>query len=342
LVSTLIVAVLTYGGISLFVVVFATQPILLLMFKEAGLPRKLIMGPFFAGLGTYTLGCLPGTPQLTNVIPSQYLGTPMTAAPVLSIVLALIMAVLCQIYLMWEEKQSRKRGEQFDFPAGFDKSIVEVDAASLPSSAKAFAPIVVLIIFIIVSTLAKAPYAGDPGLLTSIAMTLAIIVCLALNPKRVSITKTKDWLGEGTMQGMSAIIGLAAVIAFGAVVASTPAFQDILKWVINLKLNVYVKGVVSTAVISGITGSSSGGVRIVMQNMADYFKASGGNLEVLHRLMGVAAGSFDTLPHVSAIFLFFSMFGVTHKDSYKYVFVCTVAVPTITVIIGLIIALIVY
>ena len=82
LASIIIVAILTYGGVSLFVVMFAVGPILYTMFQEADLPRHLIAAVLFAGSCTFTMTCLPGSPQLTNIIPSQYLGTPLTAAPV--------------------------------------------------------------------------------------------------------------------------------------------------------------------------------------------------------------------------------------------------------------------
>ena len=86
LVTILIVSVLTYGGVSLFVVVYAVAPIMFLLFKEANLPRHLTMACLIVGSATYTMTTLPGTPQLTNVVPTEYLGTTMTAAPVLSII----------------------------------------------------------------------------------------------------------------------------------------------------------------------------------------------------------------------------------------------------------------
>ena len=91
LIVLLATSVLTYGGISLFVVVFAVSPIIMLLFKEADIPRRLAMGPLLAGSAAYTMTVLPGTPQLTNVVPTSYLGTTLTAAPVFSIIIAIIM-----------------------------------------------------------------------------------------------------------------------------------------------------------------------------------------------------------------------------------------------------------
>jgi H+/gluconate symporter-like permease len=73
IVTMIMTMILTYGGISLFVVVFAVAPIAYVLFKEADLPRHAIMGPLAAGSAGITMTTLPATPQLTNIIPSQYL-----------------------------------------------------------------------------------------------------------------------------------------------------------------------------------------------------------------------------------------------------------------------------
>ena len=65
-------AVLTYGGISLFVVVFAIYPLALALFREANITRKLIPGAIALGSFTFTMTAIPGSPQIQNLIPMQY------------------------------------------------------------------------------------------------------------------------------------------------------------------------------------------------------------------------------------------------------------------------------
>jgi len=173
-------------------------------------------------------------------------------------------------------------------------------------------------------------------------MVIASILCLALNFKRVTPTALKNWIGDGANNGITAIVGLAAVVAFGMVVSNAPAFQSVLQWVMGLDLNVYFKGLVATGIISGITGSSSGGAQIALSNLSEYFLASGANLEVLHRLIAMSAGTLDTLPHVSAIFVFLAVLGCTHKEAYKYLFWPTVIIPTGVTILGVIAASIIW
>ena len=110
LASIIIVAILTYGGVSLFVVMFAVGPILYTMFQEADLPRHLIAAVLFAGSCTFTMTCLPGSPQLTNIIPSQYLGTPLTAAPVFGCIAAVAMFLMDYAYCSTARSAPEKTG----------------------------------------------------------------------------------------------------------------------------------------------------------------------------------------------------------------------------------------
>ena len=87
-------AVLTYGGISLFVVVFAMHPLAVALFREANISRKLIPGCIALGSFTFTMTAIPGTPQIQNLIPMQYFKTTPTAAPVMGIVAAIFMFAL--------------------------------------------------------------------------------------------------------------------------------------------------------------------------------------------------------------------------------------------------------
>ena len=348
----LFTALLTYGGISLFVVFFAALPVAFVLFKEANLPRAMIMAPMGAGGAGITMTTLPGTPALTNVIPSDFLGTPLTAAPVFSLILAAVIVWLSFVYFGYLKRSVPKTGDNFTFPAGFDASAVtSIDRSKLPHPLKAFLPIATLLLFLIVSSVLGAPWAEDTMLLATLAMTLAALVCIVLNPRRVSLKGVKDWVGDGANNAITAIVGLAAVIAFGNVVANAEAFAALQRWILGLDINVYVKGLVSTGIISGITGSSSGGAQIALEYLGEYFVAAGtygdaayvgANLEVLHRLIAMGAGTLDTLPHVSAIFLFLALLGCTHREAYKYLFWPTVVIPTGVTILGTIAAVIIW
>ena len=316
LILILITSVLTYGGVSLFVVIFAVGPIAYTLMKEANLPRHLIVAALVMGSSVYTMTSLPGTPALTNIIPTQYLGTTMTAAPILGIICSVVLFALCYIYCKWAEAQAVKRGEVWSYPEGTDVSKYEIaDRAALPSAWKAFLPIVILLLIIIVGGF----WIADSTMLTVIAMLAGAVLCYLLNLPQFKGKPMGSLLTNGLGGGISAIGGLAAVVAFGTVAQTTDAYQSIVSWLLSLDMHPYLKGIFSTAVISGITGSSSGGLRLTLSSLTDYFVGSGCNLGILHRLMAIAAGSLDTLPHAAGLFLVLQVLGLNHKNSYKHI-----------------------
>ena len=84
--SSLVCALLTYGGVSLFVVVFAVYPFAAELFRQSDIPKRLIPGTIALGAFTFTMDSLPGTPQIQNIIPTTFFKTTTWAAPVLGVI----------------------------------------------------------------------------------------------------------------------------------------------------------------------------------------------------------------------------------------------------------------
>src|SRR6185369_7737030 len=74
-------ALLTYGGVSLFVVAFAVYPFAAELFRAADIPKRLIPGTIALGAFTFTMDAFPGTPQIQNIIPTTFFKTDTWAAP---------------------------------------------------------------------------------------------------------------------------------------------------------------------------------------------------------------------------------------------------------------------
>ena len=92
-------AVLTYGGVSLFVVVFAVYPFAAEMFRQGGIPKRLIPGTIALGAFTFTMDSLPGTPQIQNIIPTTFFKTDTWAAPWLGLIGAVFILIVGLAYL---------------------------------------------------------------------------------------------------------------------------------------------------------------------------------------------------------------------------------------------------
>lgn len=80
-VIVLVCALLTYGGVSLFVVAFAVYPFAAELFRQSGIPKRLIPATVALGAFSFTMDALPGTPQIQNIIPTSFFGTNAWAAP---------------------------------------------------------------------------------------------------------------------------------------------------------------------------------------------------------------------------------------------------------------------
>src|SRR3954471_280338 len=109
----LVCAVLTYGGVSLFVVVFAVYPFAAEMFKQSGIPKRLIPGTIALGAFTFTMDSLPGSPQIQNIIPTTFFKTDTWAAPILGTIGALFILVVGLSYLEWRRRQAAAAGEGY-------------------------------------------------------------------------------------------------------------------------------------------------------------------------------------------------------------------------------------
>ncbi|HRH74580.1 MAG TPA: GntP family permease, partial [Zoogloea sp.] len=97
----LVCAVLTYGGVSLFVVVFAVYPFAAEMFRQGGIPKRLIPGTIALGAFSFTMDSLPGTPQIQNVIPTTFFKTNIYAAPTLGVIGSIFIFIAGMAYLEW-------------------------------------------------------------------------------------------------------------------------------------------------------------------------------------------------------------------------------------------------
>jgi H+/gluconate symporter-like permease len=84
-------AIVTFGGVSLFVALFVIVPMAQGLFTAADIPRRLVPAAVALGTMTFTMSALPGTPALQNAIPMPFFGTTPFAAPGLGLIVAAIM-----------------------------------------------------------------------------------------------------------------------------------------------------------------------------------------------------------------------------------------------------------
>lgn len=318
----IISSILTYGGISVFVIMFVMVAIGRELFQEQNIPWKMY-GCVCLGSGAYTLTCVPGTPSVNNTIPVQFFGTTPMAAPVISIIGTLTMLLLGLFYINWELKRLRKKGEGF-LPTG--AGILE---ASLDKGDKDFEEVPLLLA--LVPSICLLIALNVLKFKTWAAIMVAVVVSLILFHKRLDHPlKTME---EGGVNSLKSTGVAAFVIAFGSAVGAVPGFQLVVNSLDKIPGPPIVQVMLAVNICAGITGSSSGGLTIALNNLADRFLATGIHPEVLHRITAVCSGGLDSLPHCGTVVNSMMVYRINHKMSYKYYFMLNTVVPIIAAIV---------
>lgn len=326
-------AILSYGGISCFVIMFTMYPICMALFKEADIPRKLFPALSICMASTTCMTFLPGVPSVPNLVPTEALGTTTYAAPVIGTISGILVFFMEYIFLTQMVKRCSKRGEHFEIAPG--DTIIDLSdeeqIKNLPPTWKAFMPIIVLTIgaFILMRFLTPANYA------VVTAMALACITGIVLMHDKFS---AKAVVASGFSNGFGSLVVTASIMGFGGVVTASPAFAKITDWVLSLHMAPLLLACVSVSVICAITGSASGGITIFWDTLADYMISTGINMEILHRITCIVCGGLDSMPYASAIVLASEVGKCKLKDCYKYIFVTNAIIP----LIGLVIAILLY
>jgi len=340
----LVGAVLTYGGVSLFVVVFAIYPFAAEMFRQSNIPKRLIPGTIALGAFTFTMDSLPGTPQIQNIIPTTFFKTDTWAAPVLGTIGAVFILAVGLTYLEWRRRQAAAAGEGYG--EGHLNEPERVEEKGLAHPAIAILPLVLVGVMNKVFTsmivasygtsnevqlagMAK-PLVTDVSSVAAIwavqgALLVGILTVLAFAWRPVTqrfAEGTKAAIGGALLASMNT----ASEYGFGAVIAALPGFlviRDALRAIPDPLIN----EAVSVTALAGITGSASGGMSIALAAMADQFiegaNAAGIPLEVLHRVASMASGGMDTLPHNGAVITLLAVTGLTHRQAYGDIFAIT-------------------
>ncbi|TGP48523.1 GntP family permease [bacterium M00.F.Ca.ET.230.01.1.1] len=345
----LVCAILTYGGVSLFVVAFAIYPIAKDLFKSAGVPKRLIPGAIALGSFTFTMTALPGTPAIQNAIPIPYYGTNAFAAPILGIIGSLVMFGLGMLWLQRRAHSAKTAGEGYGIHEDDELHADNLDPHHT-SFMVAMIPLVLVIGINALLTYAVFPsmdfsalqaqfkdldIKGALGLWSIIiALVTAIIALIVLRLGKW--TNLQHSLNKGTYSSMLPIFNTGSEVGYGAVIATLAGFAVLRDSVLNLSpSNPLISEAVAMTTLAGITGSSSGGLSIALPILGKEYLAHavahGIDPELLHRVAVMAAGGLDTLPHSGAVITLFAICHLTHKQSYKDVAIVTMAIPLIAV-----------
>jgi H+/gluconate symporter-like permease len=344
-VIVLVCALLTYGGVSLFVVAFAVYPFAAELFRQSHIPKRLIPATVALGAFSFTMDALPGTPQIQNIIPGSFFGTNAWAAPWLGLIGSLFIIV---VGLAWLDRQRRKaqaNNEQYGINLKNEPETAE--NVQLPHPLIAILPLILVGVLNLCFTYwipawygahSSVTLPGNPTpIVTDIVKSTAIWAVQAALLSGILVVLIFGWrnirgrLAEGSRTAVAgallAAMNTASEYGFGAVIAALPGFV-VLSGVLQAIPNPLLNEAISITVLAGITGSASGGMSIALAAMAEHFieaaQATGIPMEVLHRVAAMASGGMDTLPHNGAVITLLAITGLSHKEAYGGIFAITI------------------
>jgi H+/gluconate symporter-like permease len=368
-------AIVTYGGVSVFVAFFVLAPLAHEMFRAANLPRRLIPAAVGLGAFTFTMSVMPGTPSVNNAIPMPYFGTTTFAAPGLSLIASAIIFVFGMWWLGRAEAAARKAGEGYAGEAGTAPVVNEMvreqaapagdfDPAELPHGKQsesgppivlAMLPIIVVIVTNFLMALVVFPrldssFLSEPrwggitiGAVSGVwsvlvALGLANLTVILINFRR--LPSVRETLDAGANSAALPMLMIASLVGFGAVVAAVPAFALVRDAVFSVQGGPLVSLALSMNVLAGLTGTASGGMAIVLNAFgADFMHLAtehGIDPELMHRITTMSAGTLDALPHNGTVLLLLQISGLTHRESYLDM-VMTVIVSCIIALVAVLI-----
>jgi H+/gluconate symporter-like permease len=357
-------AIVTYGGVSLFVAIFVIVPMAQGLFKAADIPPRLMPAAVALGTMTFTMSALPGTPALQNAIPMPFFGTTPFAAPGLGIIAATIMLAFGLWWLGRAESAARSRGEGYGRAEGaagsmqqakereraviaseFDPAEIEhgAHAGRDPTVFAALLPLIVVILVNLAMSLFLLPRLDTTFLAEErwgatslsvvggvwavvVALAAAIAVTIALNYRRLPSLRAS--LDAGANASVLPALSVASLVGFGAVVAALPAFAMVRDFVLSIEGGPLVSLALAVNVLAALTGSASGGLTIALDALGETYRqlavATGMDPALMHRVAVLSAGTLDSLPHNGAVVTLLSVCGVSHRESYFDIFMVAI------------------
>lgn len=325
---------MTFGGISLFVVVFVIYPMGYAIYREANLPRTLLPGAIAFGAFGITMTAIPGSPQIQNIIPTTYYGTTAVAAPLMGIVSAVLIGVPGYLYLEWRCRNVRKKGLGFIEDDKYKDNVASDSEQPSWHWLSGLLPLIVVVLMLNVlpGVLERAEIAKwSTSQSIVVALIGGIIVTCLMNIKQFKVLLPA--INEGANGSLVAIMNTACAVGFGSVVKIVPGFELLKNAMLNMPGSILFSEAVAVNVLAGATGSASGGMSIALEALAPQYlekaMSIGMNPELLHRIASIASGGLDTLPHNGAVLTLLAVSNCKHKESYVDICVTSCIIPVV-------------
>lgn len=314
---------ITLLGINGYIMVFVLYPIADNLLRQNKMDRRLlpfmILGGGACGNGfAYSL-------DICNVLPSEFLGTSLGSAPVLSFLVSGFLAAAYFLYFNYAQKKSRAAYSEAQLLAMYQTGSSIQEDEELPGFW--------ISVFPFMAVLGAVVATSSWGTSHSIFFSLVLGILLIILTQFGRIKTIRASIKSGSASGLSSMLTVAAVMGLSKVLGASPAFQSLQEMVLELNMPMYLKAFFGTSVITGLTGSAISGETIFMESFAQAFVEMGIHPEALHRIVTESALVFNKLPNSSVAILTMSICGCSLKESYRHIILGT-TIPCLIAALG--------
>lgn len=316
---------LSIAGINVYVIIFTMYPLAAAFYKEAGLPRALIPANILGA--AVAQQAMPGVPIFNLVIPAQAFGVTPMAGFTMAVTSFIIIGGLNLWYLNSVAGKLAGSGEGFVDKAGSTTN-VDLSSENFPNPFLLLVPLGVIIILMNVFAVPAwaALFAGS------------VVIAIMFFKRLEGMGNIIKLLTEGAEQSQG-VMATGALCGLANLIGAVPGFSIVLGILEKSSFgSPYIFAAVAVAIVAGFAGSAMGGLQFVIANFKDTLLATGASPAALTRIVAVGSLTFDSLPHNSAIIITNQYCNVTHKEGYKYMFVCTVCTTILATIVTVIMA----
>lgn len=328
-------AMVTYGGVSLFVAFFVLAPMAQALFRDADIPHRLMPAAIMLGTASFTMSAMPGTPAIQNAIPMPFFGTTPFAAPGLGLIASLVMLLFGLWWLGLRVAGARRQGlgflgaavestadaaaddayvrERASTSQAFDPAEVHHGqrSSALPPVWIAFLPLALVVAVNLLMSLVILPRMdldflaearwgpsslASVGGIWSVVVALIAAILLLIALNYRRLPRLRESIDAGANAAVLPVISVASLVGFGGVVAALPAFQLVSDWVLGIGGGPLVSLALATNILAGLTGSASGGLTIALEALGPTYMALAGEIGIDPALLHrVAAIASGTL-----------------------------------------------
>ena len=317
---------ITLLGINGYIMVFVLYPIADNLLRQNKMDRRVL--PFLLLGGGASANGFAYSLDICNVLPSNYLGTSLGSAPLLSVIFTGILAVCYFVYFNHAQKQSHKNHTEKELLAMYKDNSATIKEEELPGIFISVLPFILVLGSVVITS--------GWGTSASIMFSLMLGILLIIATQFKHIKNMKSSIKTGSSSGLSSMLTVAAVMGLSKVLGASPAFQNLQQAVLAMNMPAYLKAFFGTTVLTGLTGSAISGETIFMESFGQAFVDMGVNIQALHRIVTESALILNKLPNSSVAILTMSICGCSLKESYKHIILGTI-IPAFVA--GLIIAL---